>query len=136
MDDYWATVGDAVGGTALGSGGGSTLRSGVKVSTLGVGGASTLRGVGGSILRTGGGSNLGTGSRDAVGGVTAWAVKMLERCQKVVAWLADGGRMGPARAGWKRASVRDFAAVIDRYMEDGVGMATLVGNQEMVSVLH
>ena len=106
LADCWAAVSAALGVTTLSSGGGSTLGSGNRASTLVVGGGSTLGGVGGSTLRTDG--------RAAVGSVAAWYVKMLARRRRAVAWSVDRGRMGPAVTRWQRALMRDFSDVIAR----------------------
>ena len=69
-DDFWAAVGAALGCATLSSGGGSTLESGDRWSTLGVGGGSNLGGVRGSNLGTGGGSTLRIDDGSTVVGVT------------------------------------------------------------------
>ena len=71
-----------------------------------------------------------------VRGVAVWDVKMLARNRSKVDWLVERGRTGPASDGWRRASVRTFGTVINRYVEDGAGMDALVGNHERVSELR
>ena len=106
LGDCWSASGAALGGVTIGSSAGPTLRFGSRWSTLAVCGGSTLGGVVGSTLGTGGGYTLRTGDRytlgtdggATVGGVKIWAVKMLVRCRRAVAWLLDGGRTGPDRS--------------------------------------
>ena len=51
----------------------------------------------------------------------------------VVAWLEDGGRMGPYGTECCKTLVRAFVAVISQSMEDRAVMATFVVNQERLS---